>query len=968
VSTPLLARTGHDDAPARAVRAEPDSPAAATIPRATYRIQFHAGFRLVDAEAVVPYLARLGVSHLYASPLLAARRGSTHGYDIVDHETLNPELGTRAELERLVARLRDHGMGLVLDIVPNHMGIGADNEWWRDVLEHGPASQRAEYFDIDWHPAKPELAGRVLLPVLGDHYGAVLDRGELSAELDAASGTLRVGYYEASFPVDPATYPDVLGTAPEALARDLAAEPDVLARFQSLLTAFTKLPPRSATDAASRAERARDGALHRATLAELLARSPALARAVGGRVAGLGAAGALHPLLERQAYRLAFWRTAADEINYRRFFDVNDLAGLRQEEPRVFEATHRLIAELVGRRLLDGLRIDHPDGLRDPAGYYARLAARMADALGRTAGRAPPVYVLAEKILQPWERLPESWQVHGTTGYDFAPLATGWFTHAPAEPAMARTYAQFTGLHQDIDDELYAAKKLVMATALGSELTVLGHRLNRVSEADVHTRDYTLNALRQALAEVAACFPVYRTYVTPAGAGEDDRRYVDWAIAQAERRSGAVDRSVFSFLRRVLLLEDVGSLPPDARRDAIAVAMRFQQFTAPLMAKGLEDTVMYRHHPLVALNEVGGNPRRYHASTASLHKANAERARSWPHSMLATSTHDTKRAEDVRARLCVLTEFADEWRARVQRWAKLNGRRKRRSRGVPPRPGPRIEYLLYQTLVGTWPVADVDLAAYRARIQAYALKAVREAKTHTSWVNPDLEYEAALGTFIDALLPDGGGPFLADLEPFARRIAWFGALASLSQQLLKLTAPGVPDLYQGTELLDLSLVDPDNRRPVDYAARERLLASVEAGSRDVGRLLADPCDGRAKLHLTARTLALRAAHAAAFTDGAYLPLDVRGAREAHVIAFARRAGPDTVIAVATRWHATLTERATRLPCGPDTWGETHAVVPDGPRTWRDAYTGARVAAGPGGTLPLATVLGTWPVALLAAED
>jgi (1->4)-alpha-D-glucan 1-alpha-D-glucosylmutase len=965
-----------------------ESPARTTIPRATYRVQFHGGFRLADAYDLVPYLAQLGVSHLYASPILKARPGSTHGYDIVDHAALNPEIGTREDLQRLSTRLREHGLGLVLDIVPNHMGIGTDNGWWMDVLENGQASERAEFFDVDWRPAKPELRGRVLLPVLGDHYGAVLDRGELVLELacaDALAG-LHVRYGEQRFPLDPATYPDVLGTDPAGLRAALVDEPDTLARIESLLTAFAKLPARDSIDEASRAERARDRTLHRQALAELLARSAALAAHAEHAVRTFGSAESrerLHALLERQAWRLAFWRTAADEINYRRFFDINDLAGLRQEQPNVFDETHRLIGDLVAVGIVDGLRIDHPDGLRDPAGYYEQLATRMAAVLGRDRARGLPIYVVAEKILQSYEHLPEGWAVHGTTGYDVAPLLTGWYTYAPAERAMLRTYSQFTGLHQELDDELYAAKKLVMGAALASELTVLANRLNRLSEADVHTRDYTLNALRSALAEVAACFPVYRTYVTPEGAAPDDRRYVDWAVAQARKRSTAVDLSVFDFVRRVLLLEGFADAPEPMRREAIGVAMRFQQFTAPLMAKGFEDTVLYRHHALVALNEVGGHPRRFHTSTAALHRGNADRARDWPHAMLTTSTHDTKRAEDVRMRLCVLSELADDWKSRVQRWAQLNHRRKRRPKADTAWPGPRIEYLLYQMLVGTWPVGEFDRAVHRERIHAYAEKATREAKTHTSWVNPNAEYETALRAFVDALLPEtGGGPFLADFEPFARDVAWFGALASLSQQLLKLTAPGVPDVYQGTELIDLSMVDPDNRRPVDYAKRRRLLDDFEAlgaldtaGAADepavaqaAGLLLEDPNDGRAKLWLTARTLRLRAARHALFRDGDYVPLEVRGERAEHVIAYLRRHGERAVLVVATRWHATLTERATRLPVGATVWGDTCIALPgEAHGAWRDVLSGTRVSV-ERSALPLAELLRAWPLALLADED
>lgn len=946
----------------------------ATIPRATYRLQFHAGFRLDAALALVPYLERLGVSHVYASPLLKARAGSLHGYDIVDHDALNPEIGTREDLDRLSAALRARGMGIVLDVVPNHMAIGSDNAWWMDVLEHGPASERAEFFDVDWEPAKRELRGRVLLPVLGDHYGAVLDRGELVLELEPASATLRVRYFEHVFPIDPRTYPALLEAAADAAARALAGERDTLARYQSLLTALARLPPRDTSDATARAERQRDARLHRESLAELLARSPALAAHVTDVVAGVAAEtgrARLHALLELQAYRLAFWRTAADEINYRRFFDINELAGLRQEHPPVFEATHRLVTELVASGIVDGLRIDHPDGLRDPRGYYERLATHVATALGRERVHGLPVYVVAEKILQSYERLPRDWAVHGTTGYDFTALVNGWFTYGPAERQMRRTYTLFTGFSPDLDDELHSAKRLIMSAALASELTVLANRLNRLSEADVRTRDYTLPALRSALAEVAACFPVYRTYVDANGAGPDDVRYVDWALAQARKRSVAVDVTVFEFVRRVLLVEGFAGAPEPVRREAAAIAARFQQFTAPLMAKGFEDTVLYRYPMLLSLNEVGGHPRRFHTSTVGLHRANAARAVEWPHSMLATSTHDTKRAEDVRARLDVLSEFGAEWRERVQRWARMNGRRKRRPNEATAWPGPRVEYLLYQTLVATWPGAHAPVAEWRERVQAYALKAVREAKVHTSWLQPNAEYEAAVRAFVDAVLPDDrSGPFAADLAPFATEIAWFGGLASVSQQLLKLASPGVPDVYQGTELVDLSLVDPDNRRPVDYALRARLLDEFERARPEPAELLREPGDGRAKLYVTWAALGLRTRLAALFRDGDYVPLKLRGARAEHACAFLRRHASGAVLVVATRWHATHVDRAMRVPLGVADWGDTCIVVPppERERAWHDVLGDAAVDRPAREEWPLAELLGRWPVALLAATS
>jgi (1->4)-alpha-D-glucan 1-alpha-D-glucosylmutase len=949
------------------------------IPRATYRLQLQRDFPFARAVACVPYLARLGISHAYCSPYLKARPGSPHGYDIVDHNALNPEIGSRADLEAFAAALRRHGMGQILDMVPNHMGVGgADNAWWLDVLEHGEASAYADYFDIDWRPVREELRGKVLLPVLGDHYGAVLERGELVLGFDAAQGAFHVHYHEHRFPLDPASYPRVLAGPPVVSSTEL----------DDLLNACAALPPRTEREPEARVLRRREAAACQQRLAGLCARAPSLRAHIEAAVAGFnGTPGApasfdaLHALLERQAYRLAYWQVAADEINYRRFFDINDLAGLRMERPEVFHATHGLVLALASRGFLQGLRIDHPDGLYDPAAYLRRLQEALA---GAVPAATPPFYVVVEKILAPYEHLPESWPVAGTTGYDFASSLDHLLLHPDGERSLERIYARFLGQRLDFDETLYERKRLVIGGQLSGELTVLANLLNGIAQADRHTRDYTLNGLRGALAEVVACFPVYRTYVTAEGATEEDRRYVDWAVAQAVKRSTTADPGIFAFLRACMLLEEAPRLPPAVRAERVRFALRLQQYTAPVMAKALEDTTFYIYHRLVSLNEVGGAPQRFALSVAGFHIACQERRCHWPHALLATSTHDTKRSEDVRARLHVLSELTGEWRTHLGRWARLNRGRKRQ---VDERPAPsrNDEYLLYQTLLGIWPLempAGEVPAQLRERIAAYMRKAVREAKVHSSWMHPHPEYEEAVAGFVERLLArPGNNAFLADFVPFARRVARLGLYNSLAQVLLKLAAPGVPDLYQGCELWAFQLVDPDNRRPVDYARRDALLAQLEAslgpearaGQGPAVRALLDTLDdGRAKLLLTWRALGLRARHAQLFRDGDYRPLEARGAHAGHLCAFARHAGAVTVITVVTRFPARLCGSDESVPpLGAATWDDTCIELPeDLPGQYRSALTGEPcVAERRDGlpVLPLAVLLAHFPVALLVGE-
>ena len=842
----------------------------AIIPRATYRVQLHSEFRFADARALVPYLAMLGISHLYCSPFLRARPGSRHGYDIVDHDVINPEIGDRAAFEDLVATLRAHGMGVLMDIVPNHMGVlGGDNAWWTDVLEHGPASAYATFFDIDWDAADQEHTGRVVLPILGEQYGVVLERGELKVAFEGDAG-VALRYYEHRLPLDPATYPLILEQALRAAEREL---PEATRRdAEALCAALRALPARNAPDEAARAARRRDSDRHKGALARLVREHAALATAIEASLATLnGVAGqsasfdALDALLAAQAYRLAYWRVAADEINYRRFFDINDLAALRMEDPAVFEATHRLVLELLAQGKVDGLRVDHPDGLYDPVGYFARLQQRYVEVVGAEPQCAAqrPLFVLAEKIVASHEQLPEDWAVYGTTGYRFANVLTGLFIDGAARARLDRAWRAFVGDEaEDFETLTYRCKRQVIDHSLAGELAVLARALARLARADRRTRDFTRNALRRALADVVACFPVYRTYIVERPSAQD-RRWFDWAVARARRASRAADPTVLDFIHDVLRGQPPPGAPDSLRDEYLGFARRLQQFTAPVAAKGIEDTAFYRHPRLLALNEVGGDPESFGVTVKAFHGASRDRAMRWPHTMLATTTHDTKRSEDVRARLAVISEMPAAWRLAVRRWARMNRSHRREVDGAPA-PSRNDEYLLYQTLVGTLPAGTLDepaLAAYRERIEAYVLKAAREAKVHSSWISRNADYEDALVGFVRGILGRSTGKlFLDDLGSAVATYAWFGALNTLAMTMLKFASPGVPDLYQGQEVIDLSLVDPDNRRPVDFGQRRELLATLReiAAMPDfaasVAALCATPEDGRAKAWITWRAL------------------------------------------------------------------------------------------------------------------
>ncbi len=956
----------------------------AQTPRAIYRLQLNRGFTFNQARAIVPYLSALGISHCYISPCLKARPGSMHGYDIVDHNSLNPEIGTPQDFDRFVSALHERNMGLILDIVPNHMGVmGSDNAWWLDVLENGESSAYAPFFDIDWHPLKEELHGKVLIPVLHDHYGAVLESGELKLVFHPERGEFDIVYRNNRFPVNPREYPRILRRSEASLVSSTVsstgAQNSDLLEFQSLITAFSHLPRRYEASNERIVERNRDKEINKRRLAELCARCPEIVKAifqavdsVNGDPANPASFDELHELIKAQAYRLANWRVASDDINYRRFFDTNDLAALCTENEQVFQATHRLILDFVAQGKVNGLRIDHPDGLYDPAQYFRRLRCAIAKQAPNSES-AP--YVVIEKILTGDERLPDNWLVCGTTGYDFCNLVNGLFVDPGNAGRMDRIYESFIGDEVDFDNLAYLSRRLIIRTALVSELNVLANRLARIALSKRRTCDFTLNNLRDALTQVVASFPVYRTYVSSSRVSESDARYIGIAIDRAKRRSPAADTSVFDFIRDVLLTRIAEGQDESYRKAVTTFAMKFQQFTSPVMAKGLEDTAFYRYNRLISLNEVGGDLRRFGTTPARFHAANEERLRDWPHTMLATSTHDSKRSEDVRTRIDALSEIPAHWRFRLRDWRKMNRSHKPLVNGAPA-PSPNDEYLLYQTLIGAWPVEPLnsvnDWKTFTDRIQKYMLKAIREAKENTSWINQNTEYENAVASFVAALLnPADDNRFLDDFLPFQQRIARAAIWSSLSQTLLKLMCPGVPDIYQGNELWNLSLVDPDNRRQVDYDRRKHLLDRVrKLGSApdasSIRCMQDEPESSALKLYVISKALCLRKQCPDLFDKGEYLPLKIEGAKANHLVAFTRTVEGKSLLVIVPRLIASLLGDNIVSPLGTDIWKDTIVHLPDNTsyRSSRNVFTDEVLDDSQlGSTIAVSELLGQFPVGL-----
>jgi len=1007
------------------------------IPDSTYRLQFHAPhltFR--DGAALAPYLEKLGVSHVYASPCLKARPGSAHGYDVVDYSMLNPELGTPEDHAAMVESLHRHGLGQLLDIVPNHMSIACpENPFWFDVLENGASSPFAGYFDINWHPIKAELDNKILLPLLEDQYGRVLEAGLL--RLQFAEGAFSLHYHDWRLPLEPRTYPLLLAYRLDALKAALGTESAELHELESIITALEYLPQTSEADPQRIAERQREKEVIKGRLRRLAGECAAIGGFIGENVRRFNGDSAdprsfdpLDALLNAQVFRLSHWKAAADEINYRRFFDISELAAVRTEDPAVFAASHRLIFDMLARGDVDGLRIDHVDGLYDPLDYLRRVQQgyvravgrltyeRMMAAGGQTAeqpaepspefppwdeieprfnartereasgpGKAP-LFVVVEKILGPEEPLPDDWPAAGTTGYDALNFINRLLMDPAGLAALAKIYSRFTDQRIDFRDVAHRSRMLVLRTAMASELQMLAHQLNRISERHRSCRDFTLNTLRVALRDILTWFPIYRTYIRHGAVDERDRQFIVRAAAQARWHNRAMNPDVFDFIRDVLLLEQPPNLDEAGHQDRELFVGRFQQLTSPLIAKGIEDTAFYVHFPLASLNEVGADPASGAMTLADFHRENAARLARQPGSLVATTTHDTKRSEDTRARIDVLSEIPHLWRTAINRWARINRRRRREVDGLPA-PSRNDEYLFYQTLVGIWPLERSGAAAHEelvGRVQQYMAKAAHEAKERTSWINPNPDYDLALRDFIAAALDDHPkNRFLAELRAFHERVVDWGLYNALSQAFLKLAIPGVPDIYQGQELWDFSLVDPDNRRPVDFACRQEMLermaedlSGAEDSRLEYTRLLGrNPRDPRLKLFVTWQMLQFRRTHSELFREGRYLPLTADGERGAHLCAFAWRwtppsGGPEQIaIAVAPRLWATLAggfaaapdSGSSRALAGPD-WAGTLLSLGDlQEQPLRNLFTGQQFAPAISG-LQAADLLSDFPVAWL----
>jgi (1->4)-alpha-D-glucan 1-alpha-D-glucosylmutase len=940
---------------------------------ATYRLQFNKDFTFRDATGLLDYFSELGITHIYASPIWRSRPCSTHGYDVIDPTRLNPELGTEADFFTLQTELRNRGMGLVLDIVPNHMSASSDNSWWMDVLEHGTESAYASYFDIDWHPPSRSLESKILLPVLGRPFAEALEGGEF--KLIFSDGRLLLQYFESLFPLAPKTYLAILGKNTEKLREKLGEESTVYQEYSGIVAAFAGLRS-SATAPPGEAGEKRFRFEARERLRQLVNSSAEVEAVLNDRLRELmGQPGdpasfsSLEKLLAEQFYVLSYWQNVNEEINYRRFFTITDLVGVRVEDPLVFEATHGLITRLAAQPPVDGLRIDHIDGLRDPLAYLNRLREQLGK--DSASGEPPEVPVYVEKILACRERLPREWPSAGTTGYDFLNALNRVFVDPKGAKCIEEVYDRFVGKKLVYADLLYQKKKLVMSTLLGVEMRSLGHQLALLADKDRYARDLSRSDLTQALFETTAHMPIYRTYTRNLEVSREDAEIIELAIEDALSRKFYLQPAHFDFIGDVLLVKNKPHLLPDQREARLNFVMRWQQFTGPIMAKAFEDTFLYVYNPLISLNEVGGEPRPTAATAESFSRFVADRRRHWPNSMNATTTHDTKRSEDVRARISVLSEIPGQWKERLTRWSKLNSKHKTQVDGqqVPDR---NEEVFLYQTLLGVWPSNGNTDAALAERLQAYAVKATREAMVYTRWTLPNTAHENALKKFVTSILkPGGGNAFLRDFAAFQRSIAQRGMVNGLAQTLIKIISPGIPDFYQGSELWDLRLVDPDNRQPVDFAKRVSMLAALkqsEASASLASELAGRWEDGRIKLYAIWKALNFRRAQPELFSKGDFVELKTNGPYGEHILAILRRHKRECVLLVAPRWLSRAQEG--RADDAEFRWREAAIRLPDSaPSFWESIFTGEKItfADRRPKSIRVDQLLGVFPVALLSGE-
>jgi (1->4)-alpha-D-glucan 1-alpha-D-glucosylmutase len=951
--------------------------AALRIPVATYRLQFNQEFTFRQARELLDYLQQLGVTDVYASPLLQSRKGSNHGYDVTDPTRMDTDAGTESEFEELCYELQRRGMGLVLDIVPNHMAASSENPWWTDVLENGPGSGYSSYFDIDWHPPSRLLDNKVLLPVLADTYGRVLENQELRPAY--RNGSFVLQYFEESFPLSPNSYHLVLKHRLDVLEKRLGEGSSAYQEYRGIVAALCAPHEREPLAPEATGQRRLQAEATKERLRRLYEAEPGIRRFIAENLRSLcgkkrrpASFRPLDRLLAEQPYILEFWQNPNQEINYRRFFTITDLVGVRAEDPFVFEATHTVIFRLVERGVVTGLRIDHIDGLRDPLGYLQRLQDRVASFAN---GQAPGFYVIAEKILSPNEKLSAGWPIHGTTGYDFLNAVNRLFIHPSGAGEMERIFTRFLGEKIEYADVLYHKKKLVMATLLAVEMRALARHLSILAAQDRYARDVPRAELSLALTEVTACLSVYRTYIRGLDIPAEAKAEVGRALEEARRRRPNLNPSALDFVRQVLLLADADHLSPVQREARLGFVMRWQQFTGPIVAKGLEDTVFYAYTPLISLNEVGGDPRPSPASRQDFPQFLQDRARFSPYTLNTTMTHDTKRAEDVRARINVLSDIPEEWQRHLRLWSRLNAPH-RRTVGRHRVPDPVEETLLYQTLLGAWPLRQDEVPEFRPRLKEYVIKATREAMVHTRWTRPNFEHEEALTQFVESILDvRKSGRFLNDFLRFQEKISYYGMLNGAAQALLKIVCPGVPDFYQGSELWDFRLVDPDNRRPVDFGERIRLLESIaKEGVCPNAEFLRCLCqcwrDSRIKLYVVWKALNFRRQRAQLFLDGGYLSPKAHGERQQNVFALMRYTKYEYTLAAVPRWLA-----RTKAPMNAGNmqkyWGSGFFLLPPKtPRKWFNVLTGEHVLCeeqSGRASLPLQRLFASFPVALLSGE-
>ncbi|MCD8488598.1 MAG: malto-oligosyltrehalose synthase [Desertifilum sp.] len=926
------------------------------IPASTYRIQFNAAFHFDSAKAVIAYLKELGVSDLYASPIFKAREGSTHGYDVVDPNQINPELGSSEAFAGLIQEIQKYNLGWLQDIVPNHMAFDSQNQMLMDVLEQGAASEYIDYFDIAWNQPFEEIKGRILAPILGNYYAQCLENGDLQLSYDQTG--LKVNYHSLTLPIRIESYLSFLTENLDKLEQTLGYQHPDYIKFLGLLYILKNIPPQTQPQ-----DRRNQVLFAKRLFWELYEQIPevqsfvqANLKVFNGEVDKPESFNLLEKLLAEQYYRLAFWKVSAEEINYRRFFTVNELISVKVELEPICQATHELIIDLVKSGTFTGLRIDHIDGLANPTQYLEWLREKTGE-----------TYITVEKILEPEEELPQAWPIQGTSGYDFLNQVNGVFCQSENEGKLSEVYQKFTQLHESYETLSLEKKRLIIETNMAGDVDNLAHLLKRIASQSRQGNDFTLNGLKKALIEVLSRFPVYRTYITAQEVSDPDKTYVKDVIAASKVGNPLVVREL-EFIENLLLLDFLPYLTEEQTQQRFYFVTRLQQLTGPLMAKGIEDTLLYVYNRFVALNEVGGNPSHFGVSAQEFHQINQHQSQRWLHKMNTTSTHDTKRGEDVRSRLNVLSEIPDEWEQQAQAWQQMNRDKKAEVNGKLI-PDSNDEYFLYQTLVGACPFdtggLPDSLEEFANRVKEYIIKAVREAKVHTEWLRPDGEYEENYLAFVEAIL-DPGYEFLKTFGPFKQKIAYYGIFNSLSQVLLKVASPGVPDFYQGTELWDLSLVDPDNRRPVDFQQRRGFLEEIQQRAKTdilslVEELLDCKEDGRIKLFLIAQCLKARREYLSIFQEGDYQPLEVRGKFNDCAIAFARQSDQGTAIAIAPRFFTHLIQPA-ESPLG-ELWQDTAIQLPENlAGTWTNAITHQSLPATT--TLSLSQALQHFPVALL----